>query len=92
MKQLMQGAFVTGAIILLVVLLHYFTKLHHILLFRIAFIFTRPFGATFGDFLTKPLEKGGLEPGTLYASFVSISLMAVMTTIAHKKMAIKQLK
>jgi len=81
----LHGALVTGVIILVVVLLHYFTKLNHILLFWIAFIFTRPFGATFGDFLTKPLAKGGLELGTLNASLVSLFLMAIMIAIAHKR-------
>lgn len=81
----LHGALVTGIIILLVVLLHYFTKLNQILLFWIAFIFTRPFGATFGDFLTKPLIKGGLDLGTRNASLISILLMAVMITINHKK-------
>ncbi len=88
----LHGALVTGIIILLVVLLHYFTKLNHILLFWIAFIFTRPFGATFGDLLTKPLTKGGLELGTLNASLVSIFLMAIMITIVHKNTATKQVK
>jgi len=55
------GAMVTAGVILLVVLLHYLTKINHIVLFWIAFIFTRPFGATFGDFLTKPIAKGGLN-------------------------------
>ena len=49
------GAGVTAGIIVLVVLIHYYTKINEILLFWIAFIFTRPFGATFGDFLTKPI-------------------------------------
>lgn len=80
----LHGALVTGIIILLVVLLHYFVKLNHILLFWIAFIFTRPFGATFGDFLTKPLAKGGLELGTLNASIISLFLMSIMIFIAHK--------
>lgn len=80
------GALITGFIILLVVLLHYFTKLNHILLFWIAFIFTRPFGATFGDFLTKPIAKGGLELGTLHASFVSLIIMILMIVIANRKM------
>lgn len=81
----LQGALVTGVIILLVVLLHYFTTINRILLFWIAFIFTRPFGATFGDFLTKPMEKGGLDLGTLNASLVSILLMALLIFVAHKK-------
>jgi uncharacterized membrane-anchored protein len=77
------GALVTGAIIIIVVLLHYFTKINHIVLFWIAFIFTRPFGATFGDFLTKPLSKGGLELGTLPSSLVSIAILAILILISH---------
>lgn len=83
----LHGTMVTGSIIILVVLLHYFTKLNQILLFWIAFIFTRPFGATFGDFLTKPFAKGGLELSTLYASLCSLILMTIMIAIAHKKKA-----
>ncbi len=79
----LQGALVTGAIILFVILLHYFSKLNHILLFWIAFIFTRPFGATFGDFLTKPLAKGGLDLGTLNASLISIGIMVVLIYISQ---------
>jgi uncharacterized membrane-anchored protein len=79
------GAFVTGGVIIVVVLLHYLTKINHIFLFWIAFIFTRPFGATFGDFLTKPLQKGGLDLGTLPASMVSASIMALLIFIAHRQ-------
>ena len=79
------GALVTGAVIVIVVLLHYLTKINHILLFWIAFIFTRPFGATFGDFLTKPIEKGGLNLGTLNASLVSIAIMFLLVLIEHNR-------
>lgn len=84
----LNGAMVTGIVIVVVVLLHYYTKINHILLFWIAFIFTRPFGATFGDFLTKPISKGGLELGTLQSSIVSITIMALLIYISnryHKK-------
>lgn len=80
-----QGAFVTGGVILIVVLLHYLTKINHIILFWIAFIFTRPFGATFGDFLTKPLENGGLNLGTLNSSLVSVGIMAILLFITYRK-------
>lgn len=79
------GALVTAAIIALVMLLHYFTKVNQILLFWIAFVFTRPFGATFGDFLTKPLNKGGLDLGTLNASIISVVLIAVLIYASHLK-------
>lgn len=79
------GAIITGAIILIVVLLHYFTKLNRIILFWIAFVFTRPFGATFGDFLTKTTDKGGLDLGTLPSSLISIGLMTVLVYISHNR-------
>jgi uncharacterized membrane-anchored protein len=79
------GALITAAIILFVVLLHYMTKINHIILFWIAFIFTRPFGATFGDFLTKPVTKGGLDLGTLNASIVSVAIMIILIFISHRR-------
>jgi uncharacterized membrane-anchored protein len=81
----LQGAFVTGGVIIVVVLLHYLTKINHIILFWVAFIFTRPFGATFGDFLTKPHDKGGLHLGTLNSSLVSVCVMTILLFIAHRK-------
>lgn len=82
----LQGALVTAAIIIFVVLLHYFTKLNEVFLFWLAFVFTRPFGATFGDFLTKPIAKGGLDLGTLQASLVSVLIMLIMIYYSHKKL------
>ncbi len=79
----LQGAMVTGAVIVIVVLLHCLTRINHILLFWIAFIFTRPFGATFGDFLTKPTEKGGLALGTLSSSLVSVFIMVVIILFGY---------
>ncbi|MEE6128533.1 hypothetical protein V2E39_14150 [Chryseobacterium arthrosphaerae] len=81
----MTGALITGLIILIVIALHYFTKINHVLLFWIAFVFTRPFGATFGDLLTKPLSKGGLDLGTLNASLISVFLMILMIFISQKR-------
>lgn len=80
------GALVTAAIILVVVAVHYFTKINEVLLFWIAFIFTRPFGATFGDLLTKPVDKGGLDLGTLWASLLSVIIMTVLIIISHRKL------
>ncbi len=81
----LNGALFTAGIILIVVALHYWTKINHNILFWIAFIFTRPFGATFGDFLTKPITKGGLDLGTLNASIVSIVVMTFLIFLSHKK-------
>ncbi len=80
------GALVTACIIAVVIGLHYYTKVNQILLFWIAFVFTRPFGATFGDFLTKPLNKGGLDLGTLAASLVALIVMSLFIIISHSQL------
>jgi uncharacterized membrane-anchored protein len=75
------GAMITGGIIALVVVAHYYTKINKVFLFWIAFVLTRPFGATFGDLLTKPFAKGGLNLGTLNSSIIIAVLFAIL--IAH---------
>jgi uncharacterized membrane-anchored protein len=82
----LNGAIVTASIILLVVALHYKTKINEAALFWAAFVFTRPFGATFGDFLTKPISKGGFNLGTLPASLVSISLITILIFISNRRL------
>ena len=72
------GAILIGGLLTLIILAYYFTKLSHILLFWFAFVLTRPFGATFGDLLTKPLEKGGLNLGTLGSSTVLLVILAIL--------------
>ena len=81
----LQGAMVTAGVIVVVVLLHYSTKLNHLVLFWVAFIFTRPFGATFGDLLTKPATQGGLDLGTIPATLVSITILGLLVFYSHKK-------
>jgi uncharacterized membrane-anchored protein len=55
------GALQVGAALAVLVALYFTTRISHVLLFWAAFILTRPLGATVGDFLDKPLAKGGLE-------------------------------
>src|SRR5438270_8486958 len=54
------GAVAFGAGLLALALLYFTTKTNRVFLFWPAFILTRPLGATVGDFLDKPLNKGGL--------------------------------
>jgi len=77
------GALVCAGIILLVILLHYFSRINQIVLFWVAFVFTRPFGATFGDLLTKPVVKGGLNLGTLHSSLVTALLLSFVLTYTY---------
>lgn len=79
------GAILIGSLLLLLVLAYYFTKLSHVILFWLAFVLTRPFGATFGDLLTKPLEKGGLNLGTLGSSSVLLGILVFLVLIENHK-------
>lgn len=78
------GALLIGSLLALVILAHYFTKISSVLLFWIAFVLTRPFGATFGDLLTKPVSKNGLGFGTQGSSLILLGLLVglvVYTTL-----------
>jgi len=50
--------------------LYFWTNVSRVMLFWAAFILTRPFGATVGDFLDKPLSQGGLALSRPLASAV----------------------
>lgn len=80
----LQGAMVTMGVIAAVLVLHYKKAMNDIALFWVAFVFTRPFGATFGDLLTKPMDKGGLDLGTHWASLVSLGLIIVFVFLSHR--------
>jgi len=72
------GAIVIGSLLVLIVLTYYFSKISHVVLFWLAFVLTRPFGATFGDLLTKPIEKGGLDFGTIGSSAILFAILVVL--------------
>jgi len=67
------AAILAGSL-LLILALNYFTKISKVLLFWVAFVQTRPFGATMGDTLTKTPAQGGLGLGTLGTSAVLIAI------------------
>ena len=76
----MNSAILLSVILVIVALFHLYTKVSGVLLFWVAFVLTRPFGATFGDLLTKPIAKGGLNLGTVGSSiFIFIILFFVIS-------------
>jgi uncharacterized membrane-anchored protein len=64
------GALVFGAGLAALAVAYYRTKTSRVLLFWVAFILTRPLGATVGDFLDKPTSNGGLDLSRPVASAV----------------------
>jgi uncharacterized membrane-anchored protein len=64
------GALVFAAGLAVIVAAYWFTNSSRVLLFWLAFILTRPLGATVGDFLDKPVNDGGLALSRPLASAV----------------------
>ncbi|MEI7529286.1 MAG: hypothetical protein WCK76_10115, partial [Elusimicrobiota bacterium] len=64
------GAALIAGLLVLVLAATCFTKISRVTLFWTAFVLTRPFGATFGDLLTKSTAKGGLDFGTIGSSLI----------------------
>ena len=84
------SALLISAVLLTVILAYYFTKISRVILFWIAFVLTRPFGATFGDLLTKSPEKGGLGYGTIGSSMILLGLLVIL--ILYESIMLKQNK
>ncbi|MGL2966106.1 COG4705 family protein [Flavobacterium sp. XGLA_31] len=72
------GAALIGLALGIVLLVHYSTKISGVILFWLAFVLTRPFGATFGDVLTKSADKGGLNLGTKGTSLLLFVLLLIV--------------
>ena len=82
-----QSATLISIVLLSLVVLNYYTKISKVFLFWLAFVLTRPFGATFGDLLTKPVAHGGLNLGTVGSSafFAAVLVLALVFEINYEK-------
>ncbi len=66
---------------------YFFLGLDAILGFWLAYIFTRPLGASFGDLLSQPLEYGGMGLGTIITSVIFLTAIAAIVlymSVTHK--------
>jgi len=79
------GALLISTLIGLVVLATYYTQISRVALFWIAFVLTRPLGATVGDFLTKSHEKGGLGYGTIGSSLVLATILIFFIVLTMRR-------
>lgn len=81
------SAVVFGVMLAAIAAAYYWTKISRTALFWAAFILTRPLGAVVGDFLDKPLSKGGLEMSRYSASAVLLVLIVSCIVIFSQKPA-----
>lgn len=65
-----------GAIIGVVAFAYYVLKIDGILAFWLAYILTRPMGASFGDLLSQPVADGGFGFGTVVTSLLFLCCIA----------------
>ena len=79
------GAVVFGVALAILAGVYYATAISRVFLFWAAFILTRPLGATVGDFLDKPLAKGGLNFSRPLASGVLLAIIVVLILVIPQR-------
>jgi uncharacterized membrane-anchored protein len=87
----MGGALLVSSAIVAIIVAHYYTKFSTIILFWLAFILTRPLGATVGDLLTKVPAKGGLGFGAIGSSVVLLAVLIVLVVYSMRTVKKRQL-
>ena len=81
------GALIFGAGLLVVAALYVWTRISRTALFWIAFVLTRPLGATLGDLLDKPLAQGGLDFSRLAASAILVACIVAGVALIPQRPA-----
>ncbi|GAA1441927.1 COG4705 family protein [Leifsonia poae] len=84
------SAAIFGAAIGLTAFAHFVLKLNGVVAFWIAYVLTRPLGASLGDFLSQPRADGGLGIGTIGTSALFLALilaLVVYLTVRQRRAA-----
>lgn len=79
------AAILFGAALSVLASLYFSTAVSRVLLFWTAFILTRPLGATVGDFLDKPIAKGGLDfSRSLATATLSVAIVLLILLVPQR--------
>ena len=81
------SALMFGALIGVVTIVYYVFKANAVLSFWIAYILTRPLGASFGDYLSQSAANGGLGLGSVVTSFIFLTTilgLVIYLTVSRK--------
>lgn len=81
----MGGALIFGAGLAVLAILYFTTSVSRVALFWAAFILTRPLGATVGDWLDKPYDKGGLELSRPLATAALAVVIVVLVLVLPQR-------
>jgi uncharacterized membrane-anchored protein len=82
----LNSIFLFGGAIAVVALAHFRLRFNAILAFWIAYILTRPLGASIGDYMSQAKADGGLGLGTTVTSFIFLgTILALVVYLAVTK-------
>ena len=87
------SAIIFGVLIASVAISHFVFKVNAVLAFWIAYILTRPLGASIGDYLSQDLDNGGLGLGTVITSMIFLATIlatVIYLTVTKKDVIRKQ--
>ena len=79
------GALMFGAGLGVLAILYFSTRVSRVFLFWVAFILTRPLGATAGDWFDKPVAKGGLAMSRPIASAVLAVIIVALIALLPQR-------
>ena len=75
------SALIFAGVIAIDVVAHLWLKLNAVWAFWIAYILTRPLGASLGDYLSQPHDKAGLQLGTVATTGIFLTLILGLVVI-----------
>ena len=67
-----------GALVIAIAIAYFAFRIDGVLAFWLAYILTRPVGASFGDLLSQPTEYGGFGLGTVVTSWIFLGTIALV--------------
>ncbi len=89
------SALIFGALIATIAAGYYYFRMNGVLVFWIAYILTRPLGASVGDLLSQPTTAGGLGWGTVGTTMFFLSTIVILViylSFKHKERALPSIE
>ena len=84
------SALLFGSVIALIAIAYYGFGMNGVLTFWLAYVLTRPLGASLGDLLSQPIKNGGLGFGTVGTTITfttTIAILIIYLSMKQKKPA-----
>lgn len=88
----LEAAIIFGAAIAAIAIGHFYFRLNGVLSFWLAYILTRPLGASIGDLLSQPTKNGGYGLGTVGTSILFLSIItSLIIYLSFKQKKVRSL-